>query len=151
MSAFAVKPKMEEFRSFDELLSLVRDFEHGTLPKAQWTHRAHLTVACWYLVCYAEPEATRRIREGINRYNTAQGVVTTRERGYHETMTLFWIRMVRSYLAKATLESPIAHLVNGLVACYSDKNLPFEYYSRERLMSWEARMEWTEPDLKLLP
>ena|SRR5258706_14936531 len=151
MSAFAVKSKMEEYLDFDEILSLVRGFETGTLPRAQWTHRAHLTVACWYLVCHAELDATLRIREGIKKYNASQGIVTTKERGYHETMTLFWARMVRGYLAKATLERPLAHIVNDLVAQYSDKNLLFEYYSRDRLMSGEARMNWMEPDLKLLP
>lgn len=151
MSTLAVKPKMEEFWNFDEVFTLVREFEDGTLPKAQWTHRAHLTVACWYLVSHPEPEALLRIREGIKRYNASQGVVTTKDRGYHETITIFWARMVRSYLAKATLERPLAHIINEMVARYSDKNLPFEYYSRERLMSWEARMNWVDPDLKLLP
>ena len=66
-------------------------------------------------------------------------------------MTLFRARRVRGYLAKTTLEHPLAHIVNDLVAHYSDKNLPFEYYSRDRPMSGEARMNWMEPDLKLLP
>jgi len=38
-----------------------------------------------------------------------------------------------------------------LVDRYGSKRLPFEYYSRERLMSWEARMDWVGPDLKPLP
>jgi hypothetical protein len=32
----------------------------------------------------------------------------------------------------------------------SDKNLAFEYYSRERIESKEAREIWLEPDLKEL-
>lgn len=151
MAALAVKPKLEEFRSFDEILDLVRRFEDGSLPRAEWSHRAHLTVACWYLICHAEPEATSRIREGIKKYNTSQGIETTKERGYHETMTMFWARLVRAHLAKATLERPLAALVNDLVARCADKHLPFEYYSRDRLMSWEARLDWREPDLKPLP
>lgn len=31
MSAFAIKLKQEEFRSFDEILKLVTDFENGIL------------------------------------------------------------------------------------------------------------------------
>ena len=27
---------------------LVAQFENCTLPKAEWTHRAHLAVALWY-------------------------------------------------------------------------------------------------------
>jgi len=151
MSALAAKPQMKEFRSFDEVFNLVRGFETGALPRAQWTHRAHLTVACWYLICHAEPEATRQIREGIKNYNASQGIVTTKDGGYHETITLFWAKMLRSALAKTTLECSIAQLVNDLVARYSDRNLPFEYYSRDRLMSWEARQNWLDPDLRPLP
>jgi hypothetical protein len=151
MSALAIKLKLEEFRDFEEILNLVKDFEKGILPRPQWTHRAHLTVACWYLMCSADKEAIPRIREGIKQYNASQGIVTTKESGYHETMTLFWSKMVRSYLAKATLDCSIVHLVNHLVACYSDSKIPFEYYSRDRLLSLEARTYWVEPDLKPLP
>jgi hypothetical protein len=73
MSAVAVKSKTEEHLDFDEIINLVRNFETGVLPKAQWNHRAHLTVACWYLICHAEPDATFRIREGIKKYNASQG------------------------------------------------------------------------------
>ncbi len=151
MSSVAAKLKTEAFGSFDEIENLIRGFESGALPRPQWDHRAHLTIACWYLVCYPEPEAARRIREGIQRYNKAAGIVTTRENGYHETMTVFWIRMVKSFLREATLECSLVGLINTLADRYGNKNLPFEYYSRDRLMSWEARMNWIEPDLKPLP
>ncbi len=143
--------KVETFATFDEIEELIRGFESGTLPRSQWTHRAHLTVACWYLVCHPAPEAARRIREGIRNYNQSQGIVTTATSGYHETMTLFWIRMVRHYLSAATLECSLIGLINVMVDRYADKSVPFEYYSRERLMSPEARTNWMEPDLKALP
>jgi hypothetical protein len=142
--------KTEAFGAFDEIENLIRGFESGALPRPQWDHRAHLAVACWYLVCYPEPEAARRIREGIQRYNQAAGIVMTKESGYHETMTVFWIRTVKSFLRETTLECSLVGLVNTLVDRYGNKHLPFEYYSRDRLLSWEARMNWLEPDLKPL-
>lgn len=151
MGLAAIKARADEFSSFDEVLELIRGFESGALPHAQWTHKAHLTVACWYLVCYPEPEATQRIRAGIQSYNEAHGILTTKERGYHETITLFWVRMIRHYLSKATLECSLVHLLNDLLNRYADKELPFEYYSRDRLMSWEARAGIVEADLKPLP
>lgn len=151
MSTFAVKTRTVAFRDFDEIKAMLAKFEDGSLPCGQWTHAAHLTVACWYLLCYTEEEAARRVREGIQSYNKAQGIVTTKERGYHETMTYFWTAMVRSFLSKTTIELPIVHLFNLLVANYEDKHLPFTYYSRDRLLSWEARQNVIEPDLKPLP
>jgi hypothetical protein len=66
-------------------------------------------------------------------------------------MTIFWIRMVKSFLREATLECSLVYLINDLADRYASARLPFEYYSRDRLMSWEARSSWVEPDLKLLP
>jgi hypothetical protein len=150
MSAIAAKPVVEAYTSFDEIRQTVGGFEGGTLPRAQWTHRAHLTIAFWYLVCYPLPEATRKIRAGIQRYNESQGIKMTKDGGYHETLTLFWVRVVRHYLTLTTLEGHLVVLLNELVnRC--GKDLPFEYYSRERLLSWEARTGWLEPDLKTLP
>lgn len=151
MNSAVIKAKVDHFSSFDEVVELIRGFESGQLPRAQWTHRAHLTIACWYLVCYPEPEATRRIRAGIQSYNQAQGIPTTKERGYHETITLFWVRMIRHYLSKATLECSLVFLLNDLLQRYANKNLPFEYYSRAHLLSCAARGEFVEPDLRPLP
>ncbi len=139
------------YSGFDEIESLIQAFESGTLPRSKWTHAAHVTVACWYLVCHPQPEATERIREGILRYNASQGIVTTPDSGYHETMTMFWVRMVAHHLTTATLECSLVGLMNDLTFRYADKKLPLMYYSRERLMSTEARFGFIEPDLKMLP
>src|SRR5215468_5976061 len=151
MSAFAAVSKTETFSVFEEVENLIRAFESGVLPRDQWDHKAHLTVACWYLVCYPEAEAARRIREGIQRYNKTAGIVTTKENGYHESITMFWASMVKSFLMNATLECSIVGLINNLVHRYANKHLLFEYYSLDLLMSQEARLNWIEPDLKQLP
>ncbi|WP_426590436.1 hypothetical protein [Dapis sp. BLCC M229] len=39
-------------------------------------------------------------------------------------------------------------MANNLVNLYENSALPFEYYSRECLMSWEARKNWVKLDLK---
>jgi hypothetical protein len=135
-----------------EVERLVREFEACTLPGERWTHEAHLTVALWYLMHHPEAEATRLIREGIRRYNLSRGVEMTKDGGYHETITLFYIRAISRYLANARDErtQTTAALVDGLMAACGERNFPFEYYSRERLLSWEARTRWLEPDLKSL-
>lgn len=132
-----------------EVERLVRDFEACTLAGERWTHEAHLTVALWYLMRHTDTEATRLIRAGIQRYNLSRGVEMARMSGYHETITLFYIRAIRRYLKGADAET-FAELLDGLLATCGDKNFPFEYYSRERLLSWEARTRWLEPDLKSL-
>jgi hypothetical protein len=138
------------FRSTEEILALVRGFDERILPRQEWTHAAHLTVGLWYLLQYDWPEAVSRVRAGIKCYNEAHGIVTTRESGYHETLTLFWLRRVRAFLDGGRNEGrALVALANELVAG-ADKNLPLEHYTRELLFSWEARARWVEPDLKPL-
>ena len=133
-----------------EVETLVREFEALTLPRAQWTHAAHLTVALWYLAHHPEPEATDRIRRGILAYNESQGIIQTKTGGYHETITVFYCRAIRNYLDRAAPDTPLTDLVDGLLAALGDKRLLARYYSRGLLLSWEARTTWIEPDLRPL-
>ena len=143
-------PDMTTFRTTEDVLSLVRRFEDCTLPREEWTHAAHLTVALWHLLQYDWPEAVARVRRGIKRYNAARGIVATPTGGYHETLTVFWLRRARSFLEGGRNEArSLVALANELVAT-ADKSLPLAYYTRERLFSPEARAGWVEPDLKPL-
>lgn len=147
--AVAVAP-VAGFRSLAEIQALIRAFEDTSLPRAEWTHQAHLTVALWYLVHHSGREATPIIRNGIKRYNASKGIVTTPTGGYHETMTMFWICTVSHFLLFADAQKSLVELVNAMLARCGDKSLPFRYYSRERLMSPQARASWVEPDLRPL-
>jgi hypothetical protein len=99
---------------------------------------------------YSELEATNYIRNGIKQYNHAIGIKTTKDSGYHETITLFWIEIVRRYLSVAIANGSFVDIANGLIDSCANPHLPLEYYSRELLMSWDARKSWVKPDLKPL-
>lgn len=143
-------PDRTTFRTTEEILGLVRRFEDCTLPREEWTHAAHLTVALWHLLQFDWPEAVARVRAGIKRYNAVHGILSTPTGGYHETLTLFWLRAVRAYLEAERNEArPLVRLANELAATH-DKALPFTHYTRARLFSPEARAGWVEPDLKPL-
>ena len=136
------------YRAHKEVLDLVREFEACTLPGERWTHAAHLTVALWYLLQHDWHEAVMHMRDAIKGYNEACGIVTTRQKGYHETLTLFWLRVVRAFLGQDLNEGrSLVSLSNELIAT-AEKNLPLKFYTRELLFSWEARAEWVEPDLQ---
>jgi hypothetical protein len=142
-----LRPPAASFTT-DEIRDLVTAFERCELPRAAWTHRAHLVTAVWYLVHHGPDEGGKRVRAGIQRFNAANGVAQTPDGGYHETITRFYLWAVRRHLRDAPQDSSVADLANGVVAVWGDKSRPLEYYSRERLFSWEARTGWVEPDLK---
>jgi hypothetical protein len=138
-------PHTRVYASTDEMRDLVQGFEATSLPYARWTHGAHLTVALWYLLWYGPDGALDAMRRGLVRYNAAHANEPMRV-GYHETITRFWLGVVRRYLCSARLEGSLADLANGLIAAHTDRELPFKYYARERLLSDEARHAWVEPD-----
>jgi hypothetical protein len=128
---------------------LVAQFEDCTLPKHEWTHRAHLTVGLWYASRLPYEEALVRVRQGIMRLNAVHGVPTTTTRGYHETITRFYVRVLCDYVASEE-ERPTGswpERVARLLARYGDHELPLRHYTKNLLMSPEARFGWVEPDL----
>lgn len=137
-----------KYLKISEIENLIAAFNSCTLPRCEWNHAAHLTVALWYLTHYEEIEAVNRIRESIQRYNAAIGIKTTKDSGYHETLTRFWIEIVRCYLLDKAGNTSILQLANKLIDCYGDNNLPLQYYSQDLLMSGKARTSWIQPDLK---
>ena len=128
---------------------LVAEFESCTLPKEEWTHQAHLTVGLWYASRLPYQEALVALREGILRLNAAHGVPTTPTRGYHETITRFYLRVLCDYVASEE-ERPMGswpERVARLLSRYGDRELPLRHYTKDLLMSSEARFGWVEPDL----
>lgn len=138
------------YRTSSEIESLIRAFNECKLPRSEWNHHAHLTMALWYLFYYPEVAAVHCIRTGIERYNAAHEIETTPTSGYHETITLFWVKKILQYLAAKGKHGSLVDLTNELIQRYGNPRLLFEYYSRDRLLSSEARNNWVEPDLKPL-
>jgi hypothetical protein len=104
----------------------VRAFERGDIANAEFRHASHLRLALAYL------DQSRSVEEAIGRMTVALQRFATRAgkpEKYHQTITIFWMRMVGRLL---------------------DKRLPLAYYSPERLSSDEARLTWVEPDLRPL-
>jgi hypothetical protein len=72
--------------------------------------------------------------------------------GYHETITLASLRAARGVLDAYPPDMPVHRIVNALMwSSLANPNWLLEYWSRDRLMSVEARRAWVEPDLKSLP
>ncbi len=131
--------------------SLVDGFERCTLPKEAWTHRAHLEVALWYASRLPPARALEAMRAGIQRFNAAHGGVTTPTSGYHETITRAYMRLIQRFAREDRGDGGWTARVERLMERHGEKDHLLRYYSRDRLMSPEARFGWVEPDLLPLP
>jgi hypothetical protein len=134
----------------EEVASFIRDFEACRLPKARWTHQAHLTAGFWYLHKHEPDAALDIIRERIQRHNESVGTANTDNSGYHETITWLYMRAIALHISRhKTL--PFADSLAALLASpLGDSKWPLKHYSHERLFSVAARRHLVEPDLQPL-
>jgi hypothetical protein len=133
-------------QSDDEIEEVVRGFEDCTTPDSEFNHHSHLIVAFSYLHLsrLTVTQAAERMRAGLYRFLDHHG--HDRQK-YNETITLFWIKLVRSFLDPTDTSRRVADIANELIEACSNSQLIYSYYSKERLLSDEARKEWIEPDV----
>ena len=87
----------------------------------------------------------------IRRYNESVGGVNSATAGYHETITQASLHMARTMLASLPAKvAPSAAFAALMASPLGDKDWLFTYWTRERLMSAEARGNWVEPDIRPL-
>ena len=123
-----------------------------TLPKAGWTHEAHISMTCWLLIERPDIRPERDLPGLIRRYNESVGGLNDDTQGYHDTITRVFLHGVRLFLSEADQSDPLHALVNDLLLSpMGDRDWPFRFYSRERLLSVAARRAFVAPDLAALP
>jgi len=119
-----------------------------TLPRAEWTHEAHLASCLWLLIERADVDPERDLRVIISGYNASVGGVNDTTQGYHHTITMTFLAGVRDFLSRCDPALPLAAKVNLLLESPKGRrDWPLTLYSRDRLFSVEARMGYVAPDL----
>jgi len=139
-------PPLVVYKNEREIEEVVTKFEQCEYGLAEFPHARHLTVAAWYLTRLPAEEAMAAMRRGLLRFTAHH-----KKQGYHETITRFWMELVGEFLGRHSPGRTLAESVTVLLENYANKQIMFEYYSRERVMSDAAKKGWLEPDLKALP
>ncbi|GAA4423017.1 MOSC domain-containing protein [Bremerella cremea] len=121
-----------------------------TLKAEDWTHEAHVRAA--FLIASRHPwaEAMLAIRAAIQAFNRATKTPESLDRGYHETITQAFMRLIfiatRQTGPHATAQEFLRRHPE-----LSNKEALRQYYSRERLRTWLAKRCFLLPDLQPLP
>ena len=113
-------------------LDEVRRFEDCEYALEEFVHAEHLKVAWTYLQLYGYDAAVTKMRAGLLRFSAHHNKM-----GYNETITIFWMRKLQRHCGENPAE----------VFRRTEKGMLFLHYTRERVMSDEARRQWIEPDL----
>jgi len=120
-----------------------------TLPRAEWTHEAHLAATTWLVVERPDLDLDADLRGIISRYNESVGGVNDETQGYHHTITCCFLAAVRDHV-RETERQGLAERVNVLLLSpRGRRDWPLRFYVRERLFSVEARLTLVTPDLPL--
>ncbi len=123
-----------------------------TLPRAEWTHEAHLATTTYLLTRRPDIDIDLALPGLIRAYNESVGVVNSDSEGYHETITRVFLHGVRLFLAEADPKEPLYELVNELLLSpMGRRDWPLQFYTPERLFSLEARRKFVPPDIAALP
>ena len=144
------KPRL--FVSDAEIEHLGEGLLARTLPRAEWTHEAHLAATAYLLLKRPDVDVNAELPDLIRRYNESVGGVNSDSEGYHETITCVFLRGIRLFIAEADLKEPLHERVNELLLSpMGRRDWPLHFYSPERLFSAEARRRLVEPDLGRFP
>ena len=148
MTEFPVR----HFLSDDSVAHVGEGLLARTLPRQEWTHEAHLAATTYLVLKHPEIDLDIELKGIISRYNESAGTPNSDSEGYHDTITRAYLCGIRLFLDEADVSRPIHDLVNELLMTpMGRRDWPLRFWSKNRLMSIEARRAWIEPDLAALP
>jgi hypothetical protein len=140
------------FTSATEIERIGEGLLARTLPRADWTHEAHLAATTYLALRRPDIDLDKELPDVIRRYNESVGGVNSDTEGYHETITRTFLHGTRLFLGEGASDEPLHALVNELLLSpMGRRDWPLRFYSRERLFSVEARRNFISPDLAPLP
>ena len=143
------KPRL--FERDEDIRAIGEGLLACALPRAAWTHEAHLGACLWLLSERPDIDIDAEIGTIIRRFNESVGGVNDDTQGYHDSITRAYVAGVRRFLLE-TEEVRLVERINAmLLSDVGRRDWPLRFYSRDLLFSVEARRGFVEPDLAPLP
>ena len=136
------------YETNEEIIAVGEGLLDSTLPKAQWTHEAHCAACIYLMVKRPEINLRKELPAIIRAYNDATDTPNTDTGGYHETITQFYITIIREFID----DQVNGYNLHDLVWRFMDsplaaKDYMLNFYSKELLFSVKARHEWVDGDV----
>jgi hypothetical protein len=133
--------------SESEIDAFLAAFEGCTLPKERWTHGAHLLTGACYVHGLGREAALEKMRVCVRRYNESVGGKNTDTSGYHETITVMWIRLLDGLRCEVGPMGRAEFARLAVERFVGEKDVFRRYYDFDVVGSVEARREWVAPNL----
>jgi hypothetical protein len=130
-------------------IAILDRFVRRAIPRAEWTHAMHVRIGWCAIERHGLDGAIAFMRDGVCALNEANGVANTPDDGYHETITIAWLRLIDGARRAAPAYDSATFLERHAGLLRADALLAF--YSRDLLLGRTARAAWVEPDRAPLP
>ena len=128
------------------LQGFVEAWKAGKLPKAEWTHAAHVAMAAYFAFDHAAAATFAIMKAGILHHNTSVGTPNTEDNGYHETLTRFWSSEIGEFVRAGRYSSRLEAVRAAVSAFGSDRDRFRRFYTFDVVRDRRARREWIAPD-----
>lgn len=132
--------------SESELQRFVEAWKSGRLPKAQWTHAAHVAMAAYFAFYHVADATFAIMKAGILHHNTSVSTPNTEDTGYHETLTRFWAGEIGAFIRCGRFRSRLEAVRAAVAEFGGDRDRFRLSYSFDVLRDRRARREWVAPD-----
>ena len=149
MDSSKAAPSRETFallESESELQRFVDAWKAGRLPKAQWTHAAHVAMAAYFAFDHAADATFAIMKAGILHHNTSVGTPNTEDNGYHETLTRFWAGEIGAFVRSGRFPLRLEAVRAAVAEFGGDRERFRRFYSFDLVRDRRARREWVAPD-----
>ena len=124
----------------------VRRWKAGTLPRAEWTHAAHVAVASYHAFEHRGEVLFEQIKAGIVHHNNSVGTPNTDDSGYHETLTRLWVQITEEFVRNGSFPTRLQAVSSAVEQFGGDSRYHKRYYSFDVVKDKRARREWVPPD-----
>ena len=75
------------------------------------------------------------VRERITKHNISVGTINDNNDGYHETITIFWLKVAAQFLEAQDLKDTEQNMNDFILSEYGKNNFQLQFYSEELLIS----------------
>ena len=136
----------------EEANDLVHKWETGQLGKDDWTHEMHLIMGHAMIARFGK-NALPAMRERIIRHNESIGTINSDSTGYHETLTVYWLWLIRRFMLDKNLTTFDETTVDELVyeESLAKRNEWLKFYKEETIKSVAARRGFVPPECGEMP
>jgi len=131
----------------DEDFDFLSRFENCEIEPENFHHREHIRIAYILLTKLSVEKALLKLKDDLLSFLDYIGADKSK---YHETLTCAWLLAVNHFMHLSPPAATTYEFINSNNQLLN-KDIMYTHYSHALLQSEEARINFVQPDLDLIP